>query len=495
MQRMSGLSRIYRPSLALLTDLYELTMAQGYWKLGRAEEQACFAMYFRELPFGGGYAVACGLALLVDFIERFRFAREDLAYLAKLEGNDGERLFDAGFLEHLEKMRISCDVEAMAEGTAVFAHEPLVRVTGPLLEAQLLETAVLNLINFSTLVATKAARICQAAGGDPVVEFGLRRAQGIDGGLTASRAAYVGGCAGTSNVLAGQAFGIPVSGTHAHSWVMSFADELTSFEAYALAMPNNCIFLVDTYDTLAGVRRAAQVGRWLKNHGHKLGGIRLDSGDLAYLSIEARKILDEAGLAEAKILASNDLDEKLIRSLKDQGAMISLWGVGTQLATAYDQPALGGVYKLGAIRQADGRWREKIKLSEQSAKINTPGLLRVRRYHSGGRFVADMIYDQRDGIPDRPMLVDPQDPTRRRAIAPGTEGTQLLERIFEAGRRVYEPPSLEAIRARRAEQLGSLHPAIRRFEHPHRYPVGLAKTLYERKTDLVLRARNVNHEA
>ncbi len=326
-----------------------------------------------------------------------------MAYLATLSGNDGRPLFEAAFLDYLRGLRLAVDVDAVPEGTAVFPHEPLVRVRGPMLHCQLLETPLLTIVNFATLVATKAARVALAARGDPVLEFGLRRAQGIDGGLAASRAAYVGGCHATSNVLAGKRFGIPVRGTHAHSWVMSFDDELESFEAYAAAMPNNCVFLVDTYDTLEGVRHAAAVGQRLQAAGHKMVGIRLDSGDLAYLSIEARKILDAAGLADAAILASNDLDERLIESLKQQGATIAVWGVGTKLVTAYDQPALGGVYKLGAIQDDAGAWHHKLKLSEQTAKTSTPGVQQVRRFfHADGSADGDAIFDELTGPPPAP---------------------------------------------------------------------------------------------
>ncbi len=297
---MDGIGYIYKPSLALLTDLYELTMAYGYWKLGRSEERAAFTLEFRTMPFNSGYAIAAGLGYLVDFLDRLRFDEQDLQYLATLMGSDGSPLFEQGFLDDLREMRFACDVCAMPEGTAVFAHEPLVRVTGPLVQAQILESALLNIINYQTLVATKAARVCEAAQGDPVVEFGLRRAQGIDGALAASRASFIGGCAATSNVLAGRLFGIPVKGTHAHSWVMSFAEELESFEKYAEVMPHNSILLVDTYHTLEGVRRAAQVGQQMKQRGHTLAGIRLDSGDLAYLSIEARQNSGRARTDENK---------------------------------------------------------------------------------------------------------------------------------------------------------------------------------------------------
>src|SRR5215213_2354655 len=353
---------LYGQSLSLLTDLYQLTMAYGYWKLGRGEQEAVFHLTFRKHPFAGGFTVACGLHAVIDYLRALRFDESDVGYLATLKGNDGRPLFDRKFLDYLRDMRFTCDIDAIPEGTAVFPHEPLVRVKGPILQAQIIETPLLNLVNFQTLIATKAARVCLAARGEPVLEFGLRRAQGIDGALSASRAAYVGGCAATSNVLAGRLFGIPVKGTHAHSWVMSFEDEREAFQEYAEALPNNCVFLADTYDTLEGVRRAAEVGKKLRARGHEMVGIRLDSGDLAYLSIEARKILDEAGFPRAAILASNDLDENLIASLKEQGAKVNVWGVGTKLVTAYDQPALGGVYKMAAIRAKDGKaWEHKVK--------------------------------------------------------------------------------------------------------------------------------------
>jgi nicotinate phosphoribosyltransferase len=278
---LTGLQSLYRAPLALLTDLYQLTMAYGYWKLGKSEQQVVFHLFFRRPPFNGGYAIAAGLAQALDYVEAFHFDPSDVAYLETLTGNDGAPLFEPEFLRYLADLRLTCNIEAMAEGTVAFGQEPLVRVRGPMLQCQLLETALLNLINFQTLIATKASRICAAARGEPVIEFGLRRAQGIDGGLSASRAAFIGGCTATSNVLAGKLYGIPVRGTHAHSWVMSFDSESEAFEGYAQVLPNNCVFLVDTYDTLAGVRRAIVVGKQLRDRGHKLVGIRLDSGDLA----------------------------------------------------------------------------------------------------------------------------------------------------------------------------------------------------------------------
>ena len=486
---MDGIERIYKPSLALLTDLYELTMAYGYWKLGRAEERAAFNLEFRENPFGGGYAIAAGLGYVADYLDRFHFDEADLQYLASVTGSDGEPMFEDAFLEYLREMRFDCDVHAVPEGSVVFAHEPLVRVTGPMLQAQVLETALLNIINYQTLVATKAARVCCAAEGDPVVEFGLRRAQGVDGGLAATRASYIGGCAATSNVLAGRLFGIPVKGTHAHSWVMSFDNERESFEKYAQVMPHNSILLVDTYHTLDGVRRAAQVGQQMQRRGHKLAGIRLDSGDLAYLSIEARKILDAHGLTDAKILASSELDEHVIASLKQQGAQIDLWGVGTRLVTAYDQPALGGVYKLAAIQRDGENWEYTVKLSEQAVKVNTPGLLGVRRYFRDGRFMADMIYDEQLGVGAAPMIVDPADPTRRRAIDPEAQYEELLSPVYERGRRIYDLSTLEAAQQRTNNQLNGLHPTIKRLLNPHEYPVGLERSLHELKHRLIMQVK------
>lgn len=372
----------------LLTDLYQLTMAAAYWKCGRAEDEAVFHLFFRRTPFGGSYAIAAGLGDAVEWLRHYRFSAEDLAYLGSMQGRDGSPLFESAFLDYLGDLRLTVDIDAMPEGTLAFAHEPLLRVRGPLVQGQLLETALLCILNYQTLVATKAARVCQATRGEPVLEFGLRRAQGPDGAMSASRAAFIGGCAATSNVLAGQRFGIPVRGTHAHSWVMSFESEREAFQAYARAMPHNSTFLVDTYDTLGGVREAIEAGRWLRERGHEMNGIRLDSGDLAELSIAARGLLDAAGFPNATIVASNDLDEHLIESLKQQGARISLWGVGTKLVTAYDQPALGGVYKLGAIHRADGGWDHKVKLSEQPVKISNPGVLQVRRFRDDQGFRA-----------------------------------------------------------------------------------------------------------
>ncbi|MBT8495357.1 MAG: nicotinate phosphoribosyltransferase [Deltaproteobacteria bacterium] len=486
---MAETSRIYGQSLALLTDLYQLTMAYGYWKSGLAEREAVFHLFFRRNPFEGGYALSCGLEQAIDYVRNARFLDDDIEYLSKLEGGDGNRLFSDEFLDYLGALEFTGDIDAIPEGTVVFAHEPLVRVRAPILQCQLLETPLLNIVNFQTLIATKAARICHAARGQSVIEFGLRRAQGVDGALSASRSAYVGGAGATSNVLAGKLFGIPVRGTHAHSWVMVFDDEIEAFAAYAAAMPNNCVFLVDTYDTLEGVKNAIEVGKSLASSGQRLAGIRLDSGDLAHLSIEARKLLDAAGFHDTVIVASNDLDEHVISSLKDQGATIAVWGVGTRLATAYDQPALGGVYKLAALRNGEGDWAWKIKLSEQPIKISTPGILQVRRYVDGDRFVADAIFDDELGRDDSDPIFDVEDVLRKREVPAHTHVRDLLKPIFRAGKLEYEVPPLAEVRRRAWRSLASLSDRSKRALNPQTYVVGLDQKVHDRKTELIIKAR------
>ena len=476
---------------ALLTDLYQLTMAYGYWKSGRHEKEAVFHLFFRTNPFESGYSVACGLQEAAEYLEHFRFEDEELKYLSALVGNDGEALFKPDFLTYLRELRFTCDVDAVPEGTVVFPHEPLLRVRGLILQCQLLETTLLNILNFQTLIATKATRVCQAAAGDSVLEFGLRRAQGIDGAMAASRAAYVGGCDATSNVLAGMRYGIPVRGTHAHSWVMSFDEEEEAFDAYAEAMPNNCVFLVDTYDTLDGVRAAVRVGKRLRERGHELVGIRLDSGDLAFLSIEAREILNEGGFPDAKIIASNDLDEHIITSLKQQNACVGVWGVGTKLVTGGDQPALGGVYKLGAIRDESGEWQYRLKISEQAIKVSNPGIQQVRRFKVGNEFAGDMIFNQGAEMRNERVIVDPVDMGRSKKIAADAEFEDLLVPIFKEGALVYEFPPLAEARNRTIAQLKGFHAGVKRLLNPHEYPVGLEAGLHRLKTDLILQARGI----
>ena len=479
---------LYAPPLGLLTDLYQLTMAFAAFKAGIAERQAAFHLTFRKNPFEGGFTLVCGLAAATGYLEQYRFSEDDLAYLRTLRGRRAP-LFDEAFLDWLRDLPIALDIDAIPEGTVAFPQEPILRVRGPAVAAMLVETPLLTLLNFETLVATKAARVCLAAQGRPVIEFGLRRAQGPDGGVSASRAAFVGGCEATSNVLAGKLFGIPVRGTHAHSWVMLHGDERTAFRDFAKAMPDDCVFLVDTYDSRDGVRHAIQVGKELRARGHEMLGVRLDSGDLAWLSAEARKALDAGGFPGARIVASNELDEHLVTSLKEQGAAISSWGVGTRLVTAHDDPALGGVYKLTAVREPGGAWQPKVKLSEQPIKTSIPGILQVRRFRSGSESVADAIYDEERRPQGAVTLVDPLDPTRRRTIPEDTAFDELLVPIFRAGRRVYEPPALIDVRRRTSEELGRFHAGVKRFVNPHRYPVSLERQLHELRTRLILQAR------
>jgi len=485
----SPLSALYRSSLALATDLYQLTMAQAYWHAGVAEREAVFHLTFRREPFGGGYAIAAGTGLAIDYLAQAQLDDGDLAYLATIPGADGAPLFQPGFLDYLRGQRFTGTVDVVPEGALVFAHEPLMRVRAPILWAQLVETPLLSLVNFSTLIATKAARVVAAAAGDPVIEMGLRRAQGFDGGLTAARAAWIGGVSATSNVLAGKLYGVPVRGTHAHSWVMYWGDDAEAFRRYAAAVPGATTFLCDTFDTEAGVAAAIAVGRELRAAGAgDVMGVRLDSGDLAHLSIGARAALDAAGFTSTRVVASNDLDEHLITSLKLQGARIDTWGVGTKLITAYDQPALGGVYKLGAVREPDGGWRYPIKLSEQPIKISTPGVAGVRRVWQGGALAGDVIYDAVAG-PSTPRAAhDLGDPTRRFALA-GDREEELLVPAMVDGAVVGAPGDLTVARARCAADLAALSPRTRRTDNPQPYPVGLDPVLHERKLALIAAAR------
>ncbi|GEO06866.1 nicotinate phosphoribosyltransferase [Adhaeribacter aerolatus] len=480
----------YATSLALFTDMYQLTMAQAYWKKGMAEQEAVFHLYFRKHPFNGGYTVCAGLADAIDYLKEFRFSPDDIAYLGSLKGSQQQPLFETEFLAYLQNLTFTCQVDAIPEGTVVFPNEPLLRIQGPILQCQLLETPLLTIINFQTLIATKAARLVDAAQGDRIIEFGMRRAQGPDGALSAARAAFIGGIGATSNLLAGRYFDIPVKGTHAHSWVMSFPEEQDAFAAYAEVFPHDSVFLVDTYNTLQGIKKAIMVAKQLREKGAELLGIRLDSGDLAYLSKEGRRMLDEAGLPEVSILASNDLDEYLIQSLKLQGARIDTWGIGTKLVTAYDQPALGGVYKLAALRGTDGHWEYKLKLSEQLIKISTPGILQVRRYYGTQNFIADMIYSEEQPVPTDATIIDPADVTRRRTLSADEDFENLLVPVFRNGKVVYQEPDLKTIQARTRQQISQLHESIRRFLNPHLYPVGLEEQLFKEKMEIILGIRN-----
>ncbi len=470
-------------SNSLLTDLYQLTMSYSYWKQGMQNYEAVFHLFFRENPFQGGFTVACGLKPVIDYLQNFKYSREDVIFLSELAGADGQPLFEYGFLEYLLNLKFTCTVHAVPEGSVVFPYEPLLRIQGPIIQCQLLETALLNLINFQTLIATKAARVCLAANGDEVLEFGLRRAQGPDGGLSASRASYIGGCAGTSNVLAAKKWGIPVKGTHAHSWVMAFSQEIESFIAYAQALPNNCVFLVDTYDTINGIKNAIRVGRMMREAGFEMIGIRLDSGDLVHLSKEARKLLNQADFKEAVIIGSNDLDEFQIETLKQKGAVVNTWGVGTRMVTAFDQPALGGVYKLAAVRPPAGTWVPKMKFSEEPGKESTPGILQVIRYYKEEKSFADVIVN--DWWNDEIDTFDTFD--GRRLDVKGHNHNKLLQIIFDEGKLVYLMRNIHQIRSYTQNQLGNFGKEYKLLAHPSTYPVGLEDRLNQMKAQLHLK--------
>jgi len=479
------------PFSALTTDLYEVTMACGYWKAGVSDYEAAFHVTFRENPFTGEFTVACGLTAVVDLVREFRFRENEIEYLASQRGNDDKCLFDPGFLDYLRALRLTCDIDALPEGSLVFPNEPLIRVCGPIIECQLLETSLLTVLNFQSLIATKAARVCLAAENDAVIEFGLRRSQGVDGGLSAARAAYIGGCAGTSNLLAGERFGIPVSGTQAHSWIMFFESESEAFEAYAKAMPNNCVFLVDTYNSLEGVCHAIEVARQLRRNGHEMIGVRLDSGDRVALSVETRRMLDEAGFTNAKIVCSGDLDEYAIADMKRNGARIDMWGVGTKLTTGQPDAALGGIYKLGAVRRPGGQWQYRIKLSDERAKTSCPGLLQVRRFRQpGGRFVADAIYEIDHGLSEPCEIVDLH--TEEKTEIPAKmEHSDLLIPVFRGGELVYDVPTIKASRHRARNELHRAPPEILRLDDPTPYKIGLERSLHELRSTLISRAKEL----
>lgn len=472
---------VYKRNLVLLTDLYQLTMGYGYWKEGTADTTAVFNLYFRKHPFDGGFTVAAGLTWVIDFLRNLRFTTRDLYFLKRLKGNDDKPLFEEAFIDYLRDLNFSCDVFAVPEGTIVHPNEPLVRVQGPLLQCQLIETALLCIINFQTLIATKAARVKLAARGASVLEFGLRRAQGIDGSLSGSWAAYLGGCDATSNVLAAELFGIPVRGTHAHSWVMSYESELEAFLSYAHAMPNNCTFLVDTYDSISGVQHAIQVGTLLREHGFEMSGIRLDSGNITQLSIVARHLLDEAGFSNAAIVASDDLDEFKVEKMFSDGAMVSVLGVGTNLVTGGTQSALGGVYKLAAIKDRHDKWNYRVKLSENETKVSNPGIQQVRRFYNDGIAIGDAIYDANSDLTDE-VVVFMGDSTMK---YPATmEHKDLLLPIFAKGKLVYRQPPVAAIRAYVQAGLSELTSEHKRLIKPPVYPVGLEQGLHKQKSQI-----------
>ena len=474
-------------NLTLLTDLYELTMMQGYFK-NPTDQTVVFDMFYRDNPCGGGFAICAGLEQVIEYIENLRFTDADIEYLRGLS------IFEEDFLEYLRSFHFTGDIYAIPEGTVIFPREPMVKVVAPIMEAQLVETAILNIMNHQRLIATKAARVCHAAKGDPIMEFGLRRAQGPDAGIFGARAAVIGGCVGTSCVLTGQMFDVPVLGTHAHSWIMSFPDEYTAFKTYARMYPDACILLVDTYDVLkSGVPNAIRVFEEMREEGIQLKkyGIRIDSGDLAYLSKEAYKMLSAAGFDDATISASSDLDEYLIESLKAQDAKINSWGVGTKLITADNNPAFGGVYKLAAVKNPEtGEFVPKIKLSENTAKVTNPGNKTVYRIYSKstGKIKADLICLADEKLnPDETMVVfDPVDTWKKTKILGGTyEVRELLVPVIKEGKRVYTSPSVMELRAICQKEQSTLWDESRRFSNPQKVYVDLSPKLFEVKRELI----------
>ena len=474
-------------NLTLLTDLYELTMMQGYYEKGQ-NEKVIFDVFFRQNPCNNGYSVCAGLDQVIDYIKNLHFTYEDVDYLR------GLGIFKEDFLHYLSGFHFSGDIYAIPEGTVIFPKEPLLKVIAPIMEAQLVETAILNIINHQSLIATKTSRIVFAANGDGIMEFGLRRAQGPDAGLYGARAAMIGGCVGTSNVLAGQMFDVPVMGTHAHSWIMSFPDEYTAFKTYAKLYPNACTLLVDTYDVLkSGVPNAIRVFEEMREEGIPLTkyGIRIDSGDLAYLSKEAYKMLAAAGFDDAVISASSDLDEYLIESLKAQDAKINSWGVGTRLITANDNPAFGGVYKLAAVKDADStEFTPKIKLSENTEKVTNPGNKTVYRLYNKktGKIRADLIClaDEKLDADQNMVLFDPIDTWKKTKVLGGTyEVRELLVPVIREGKRVYESPSVMELREYCQKEQNTLWDESRRFVNPQKVYVDLSQKLWDLKKDLL----------
>ena len=474
-------------NLTLLTDFYELTMMQGYFKEKDANETVIFDAFYRNNPVGSGYSICAGLDQVIDYVKNLHFDEDDIDYL-RTTG-----MFEEDFLDYLRQFHFSGDIYAIPEGTVIFPREPIIKVVAPIMEAQLVETAILNIINHQSLIATKASRVDYAAGGG-VMEFGLRRAQGPDAGTLGARAAVIGGCTGTSNVLAGELYGIPVQGTHAHSWIMSFPDELTAFRAYAKLYPSACILLADTYDTLgSGVPNAIRVFQEMRDAGIPLTfyGIRLDSGDLAYISKKARKMLDDAGFPDAVISASNDLDEYLIDSLKIQGAAITSWGVGTNLITSKDCPSFGGVYKLAAIKDRHtGKFIPKIKLSENTEKVTNPGNKTIQRIYDKetGKIIADLIclvdeeFDEKNSL----LLFDPIETWKKTHLAPGTYTMrELLVPIFKNGKCVYESPKVMDIREYCKKEQNTLWDESRRLVNPQKVYVDLSQKLWDLKKDLL----------
>ena len=475
-------------NLVLLTDMYELTMMQGYYQEKDVNETVIFDMFYRQNPCGNGYAIMAGLAQVIEYINNLHFSSSDISYLRS------QGIFTEDFLDYLTDFKFTGDIYAIPEGSIIFPKEPIIKVIAPIMQAQLIETAILNIINHQSLIATKASRIVNAAHGDGVMEFGLRRAQGPDAGIYGARAAMIAGCVATSNVLCGKMFDVPISGTHAHSWIMSFPDELTAFRTYAKMYPDSCILLIDTYDTLkSGLKNALTVFKEMRDAGIKSQkyGIRLDSGDLSYLSKEIKKAFHDEGFDDAIISASNDLDEYIINSLKMQGAAINSWGVGTNLITSKDCPSFGGVYKLAAIQDKNTKeFIPKIKISENAEKITNPGNKTIYRIYekSSGKIIADLIclYGEKYDIAKDLLIFDPIDTWKKTRLAGGTYTMKELPiKIFDKGCCIYDSPSVMQIRENCRHELDSLWDESKRLQYPHQTHVDLSKPLWEMKQRLL----------
>ncbi len=469
-------------NLTMLTDFYELTMGNGYLENGMADIICCFDLYFRKIPDNGGFAVMCGLEQAIEYIRNLKFTEDDIEFLRS------KKIFSEKFLQYLLDFKFACDVWAIPEGTPVFPNEPLVIVKGPAIQAQFVETMLLLCINHQCLIATKAARIVKAADGRAVMEFGSRRAQGGDGAIYGARASYIGGCTGTACTISDKEMGTPALGTMAHSWVQMFDSELEAFRAYAKCYPDNCTLLVDTYNVLkSGIPNAITVFGELKAAGHKPAGIRIDSGDITYLSKKARKMLDDAGFLEAKICASNSLDEYIIQDILRQGAKIDSFGVGERLITSRSEPVFGGVYKLTAVEK-DGKIIPKIKLSENVAKITTPDFKELWRFYDNrtGKAIADLITCYGEEVDDtKPYTIfDPEHPYKKKAVTDFT-AKKLLVKIFDGGKCVYNSPTATEIRSYCAEQMETLWDEVKRFENPHEYYVDLSQMLWDKKNSLL----------
>lgn len=467
-------------SLTLHTDLYQINMMQVYFEQGIHNKKAVFEAYFRQQPFKNGYAVFAGLERIVNYLKNLRFSESDIAYLESLG-------YEGAFLDYLKNFKMELTVRSAKEGDLVFANEPIVQVEGPLAQCQLVETALLNIVNFQTLIATKAARIKSVIEDEPLMEFGTRRAQEMDAAIWGTRAAVIGGASGTSNVRAGKLFDIPVLGTHAHALVQVYGDDYQAFKAYA-ETHRNCVFLVDTYDTLRiGVPAAIQVAREMGDRINFLG-VRIDSGDIAYISKKVRQQLDEAGFTEAKIYASNDLDENTILNLKMQKAKIDVWGVGTKLITAYDQPALGAVYKIVAIEDDNGQMRNTIKLSNNAEKVSTPGKKQVWRITSREKGKSEGDYITYDGVDVNELteikMFHPTYTYIKKTVR-DFDAIPLLVDIFKEGKQVYELPALMDIQAYARKEFDKLWDEYKRVLNPQHYPVDLAKDVWQDKMDLI----------